>query len=176
LKFDLGSDIIHRMAFLAFASLVVLALWVGGLVAMGVAAPVIFSVLEAHDPAAGRVVAGLVFGAVFEHFQRYAWGLGGLQIVLLGLRAALGPRPRRLALRLSTVGLMLALSLGASFVLAPRINAIRDAVAPQTVAALPATDPRQAEFGRLHGLSNVAMLVTVGLGAALLWAEMRDRH
>lgn len=163
------------MALLAFASLVVVALWVGGLTALGVAAPVIFSVLEARDPAAGRVLAGAVFGAVFEHFQRYAWGLGGLQIVLLGLRTALGPRPRRVAIRLAAVVVMLALSLAASFVLAPRINVIRDATSG-AVAALPDTDPRKAEFGRLHGLSNGAMGLTVILGMGLLWAEMKDKH
>lgn len=175
LKFDLRRSIIDQMAFLAFASLLVLALWIGGLATLGLAAPVIFSVLEARDPIAGRMIAGMVFGAIFEQFQRVAWVLGGLQLVLLGLRTALGPRPRRVAIRLAAVTAMLALSLASSFILAPRINQIRDA-ASGTVAALPDTDPRKTEFGRLHGLSNTAMLATLLMGTALLWAEMKDKH
>ena len=66
------------MFVLRLASLVVLAIWVGGLAALGfVAAPVIFSTLEAQDPAGGRALAGLVFGAVFRRFQHVAWVLGG---------------------------------------------------------------------------------------------------
>jgi hypothetical protein len=64
---------------------------VGGLAVLGfVAAPMIFSALEAHDPATGRALAGLVFGAVFERFQYWAWLLGGLSMLLLG-----GPRLAR---------------------------------------------------------------------------------
>ena len=86
------------MAFLRVASLAVLAIWVGGLAALGlVAAPTIFATLEAQDPAGGRALAGVVFGAIFERFQHWAWGLGLLLMGILAVRALLGPRPRRLA-------------------------------------------------------------------------------
>jgi len=69
---------------------------------------------------------------------------------------------------------MLAMSLGTGLVLAPRIDAIRDRT-PGTVASLPDTDPSKIEFGRLHGLSNALMLVTLVAGVGLFWVEMKDQ-
>ena len=64
---------------LRVASLVVLAIWVGGLAALGfVAAPAIFKSLEAADPSGGRVLAGLVFGSVFRNFQYVSLGLAAI--------------------------------------------------------------------------------------------------
>jgi uncharacterized membrane protein len=164
------------MVVLRVASLVVLSIWVGGLAVLGfVAAPAIFATLQAHDPAGGRTLAGLVFGDVFARFQSWTWILGGLLILILGARALLGPRPRRLGWRLWTVTGMLALGLVTAFVIAPRINRIRQDVAG-TIANLPDTDPRKAEFGRLHGLSNIIMIVTMVGGVGLMWIETTDTH
>ena len=55
-------------------------------------------------------------------------GCGVLLIVLLAIRAALGPRPRRVGLRLWTVMGMIALTAGTLTVLVPRIDGIRRAV------------------------------------------------
>lgn len=164
------------MSLLRFGSLLVLALWVGGLAVLGgLGAPTIFAVLEAHDPAAGRTIAGLVFGAVFQRFQQLTWILGGLLVVMLVVRAALGPRPRRLGIRMWTVAGMLAMSLVTGLVLAPRITAIRDATAG-TIANLPDTDPRKTEVGRLHAISNALALLTLVAGIGLIWTEMKDGH
>jgi hypothetical protein len=163
------------MSLLRLACVLTLAGWIGGLAVLGtVAAPTVFKVLEAHDPIAGRTTAGLVFGAIFERFAHLSWGFGALMLALLGARAALGPRPRRLGVRMWTVTFMLAISLATSFLLAPRINEIRDS-ASGPVASLPDDDPRKSEFGRLHGLSNGLMLVTIVAGIGLLWAEMKDQ-
>jgi hypothetical protein len=163
------------MSLLRLACVLTLAGWIGGLAVLGtVAAPTIFTVLEAHDPIAGRTAAGLVFGAIFERFSHVSWGFGALMLALLGARAALGPRPRRLGIRLWTVAFMLAVSLTTSFLLTPRINAIRDS-ASGPVASLPDDDARKSEFGRLHGLSNGLMLVTIVAGIGLLWAELNDQ-
>jgi uncharacterized membrane protein len=164
------------MVVLRVASLLVLSVWVGGLAVLGfVAAPVIFATLDAHDPAGGRALAGLVFGAVFARFQDWAWIQGALLILLLGARAMLGPRPRRLAWRLWTVAGMVVLSLVTAFVLAPRIDRIRRDTSG-SVASLPDSDPRKQEFGRLHGLSNVIMLLTLAGGVGLMWIETTDTH
>jgi uncharacterized membrane protein len=169
-------SIIDEMVVLRVASLVVLSLWIGGLAVLGlVAAPVIFATLEAHDPAGGRALAGLVFGAIFGRFQDWTWVLGAALIMLLGARALLGPRPRRLGWRLWTIAGMLALSLFTAFVLAPRIDGIRRETSG-SVSTLPDTDPRKQEFGRLHGLSSVIMLVTLAGGVGLLWIETTDTH
>jgi hypothetical protein len=164
------------MVVLRFASLAVLAIWIGGLAVLGVlAAPTIFAVLQTHDAQAGREIAAQVFGAVFKRFQHVSWGLGGALMALLGIRAALGPRPRRLAVRLWTTALMVGLSVTATLVIAPRIEAIREA-APGGIATLPDDDPRRIEFGRLHGASTGVMIVTLVAGLGLLWAEARDAH
>ena len=164
------------MVIFRLASLVILAMWVGGLAVLGlVAAPTIFSSLEAHDPAGGRAIAGMVFGQVFERFQQWAWAFAALFVTTLGARTLLGPRPRRLAWRLTAVAGMVALSLTSTLVLAPRIDEIRrDATG--SVAALPDTDPRKAEFGRLHAMSNIFMLTTLLLGLGLFYMEADERH
>jgi hypothetical protein len=164
------------MVLLRVASLVVVSIWVGGLAVLGfVAAPMIFSTLEAHDPATGRALAGLVFGVVFERFQYWAWLLGGLSMALLLARALLGPRPNRLARRLWLVAGMLALSVVTSRYIAPEIDRIRQDTAGN-VSSLPETDPRRAEFGRLHGLSNIFMLATLIGGVGLIWMEADEKH
>jgi hypothetical protein len=70
---------------------------------------------------------------------------------------------------------MLAASLTTVLVIAPRIEGIRTSVSGP-VAALPVTDARRAEFGRLHGLSNALMILTIVAGLGLVWAEMKDPH
>ncbi|HUF48028.1 MAG TPA: DUF4149 domain-containing protein [Vicinamibacterales bacterium] len=164
------------MSFLRFLSLLTLALWMGGLASLGfVAAPTIFAVLESADPMGGRAEAGELFGAIFARFQQLAWMAGGAVVVLLILRAVLGPRPRPFAVRLSVAAVMLAASLVSGKVIAPRIDTIR-VEAGSAVAALPDTDDRKAQFGRLHGLSNGLMLLTLLAGAWMLWVEMKDPH
>ena len=57
--------------------------------------------------------------------------------------------------------------------LAPRIEALR-ADTPATLTSLPDTDPRKVEFGRLHGLSNGLMGLTLLAGLAVFWIEARE--
>jgi hypothetical protein len=164
------------MTFLRYVALVALAVWVGGLVALGaVTAPELFNVLQGRDPAGGRELAGELFGGIFDRFQHVAWMLGALLLVSLGTRAALGPRPRRFAVRMWTVLAMLLVSIATSLFITPRIDAIRLETSG-TVAALAEDDPRKGTFGRLHALSNGLMLLTVLAGVGLIWVEMRDEH
>ena len=164
------------MALLRVASLVVVALWTGGLAVLGfVAAPEIFATLEAADQNGGRALAGQVFGAVFARFQHWAWILGALLIILFIARALLGPRPRKVGLRLFTVAVMISLSAATALAISPRIETIRRE-ANGSIAALPDSDARKSEFGRLHAISNVFMLVTLAGGIGLLWAESHDMH
>ena len=155
-------------------SLVVHAIWVGGPATLGfVAAPAIFSTLQAADPAGGRTTAGLVFGEVFSRFQYASLGMAAVLIALLIVRALLGPRPVRLSWRVLTVTLMALISAATLFVISPRIDRLRQDV-PGAIAALPDSDPRKAEFGKLHGLSNVLMLLSMAGGVGLFWMEARD--
>jgi hypothetical protein len=162
------------MGLLRFVSLLLLAIWVGGAAVLGaVGAPTIFAVLEAHDPAGGRTLAGQLFGAVLTRFHHLSFVVGGLFLAVMGTRAALGPRPRRLGLRLWTMAAMLAASGVTAYVITPRIDAIRTTTSG-AVASLPDDDPRKREFGRLHGASNVLMLCTIVGGVTLIWAELKD--
>ncbi len=163
------------MTLLRYAAFLGLAIWVGGLAVLaGLGAPAIFDVLTTRDPAGGRELAGLLFGTMLERFQYVAWGAGAVLLLSLGLRAALGPRPRRTAIRIWTVVAMVAISLFTMFVIIPEIDAIRSAVGG-AIAALPDADPRRVEFGRWHGLSSGLMLVTLAFGLGLAWAEVRDQ-
>ncbi len=162
------------MPALRVVSLALIALWIGGLAVLGmVVAPSLFRVLEATDPIAGRTLAALVFGDIFATFQRLSWLLGGGLLALLGLRAALGPRPRRLAVQLWLVMGMLAASAYTGLIVAPRIEVLRTE-SGTTIAALPESDARRVEFGRLHGLSNALMALTLVAGLCVFWIESRD--
>jgi hypothetical protein len=161
------------MSFLRYVAVVAAAVWVGGLAGLGLAAPKLFAILEARDPADGRQLAALLFGGLFGQFQYVTWALGTIVIVSLALRAALGPRPRRLAIRIWITLAMLAVSVGTMFVIVPRIDRIRSSVTG-SIASLPEADSRKQEFRRLHGLANILMLCSVTGGLALLWTEMKD--
>jgi hypothetical protein len=164
------------VTFLRYLALIALALWIGGLAALGlVAAPELFDVLEARHAAGGRELAGEIFGGIFTRFQYLVWGLGGVLLASLGTRAALGPRPRRFAVRMWTVSAMLAASVATTVVIAPRIDDIRREVTGP-VALLSNDDARKVTFGQLHAVSNGLMLLTMLAGVGLIWVEMRDSH
>lgn len=157
-----------------FASLVLSAVWIGGLIALGgVAAPAVFAVLQVHDPVAGRTVAGEVFGAVLWRYQCLLWIAGVLQFVLLGARAALGPRPRRFKLQLGLIVAMLAVSSYTALVLKPRIDTIRNST-PTTMASLPDDNPVKREFGRLHGLSNGLLALAFAGALVMFWFDSKE--
>ena len=140
------------MAWLRYVTILALAMWVGGWIALGgVAAPSLFATLTAHDPLHGRQAAGLAFGAIFHRFQVVSWALGGVLLLSLGVRAALGPRPRRLAVRVWTVLTMLLVSAGAEFIAA-----------------------RKSEIPHWHALSTALVGVIIFAGLGLLWVETHD--
>jgi hypothetical protein len=164
------------MSFLRFLAFLALGFWIGGLVALGgIAASTLFAVLTAHDPVAGRELAGLAFGAIFQRFQYAAWVAGGVMLISLGFRRALGPRPRWFGLRMWIVVGMLVASVGTVLLITPRIESIRTSVSGP-VANLPDQDPRKIAFGRWHGLSSGLMLMTIVVGVGLFWTEIQDAH
>lgn len=164
------------MTLLRYAAFVGLAVWIGGLVGLaGVSAPTLFDVLPAADPSGGRALAGALFGTMFQRFQYVAWGAAAMLITSLSLRAALGPRPRRTAIRIWTVVVMVAISFAIVFLIIPHIDAIRLTV-DGAVSALPPADPRRIELGRWHALSSGLTIVTLIAGLGLAWAEVKDQH
>jgi hypothetical protein len=161
------------MLALRYAALLALAVWVGGLVALGVVvAPAAFDVLGAAG-SEGRLRAGAVFGEVLRRFHLVAYACGGVLLASLASRAVLGPRPRRFAVRGAIVTLMLAATMWAGLGVAPQIaRAQRESgAAPSSLAG---NDVRRTVFARLHRLMTALALVPFAGGLALLFWELRD--
>jgi len=164
------------VSFLRFVGTLALAFWTGGLVVLAsFAAPAAFDVLQTHDPAAGRQLAAVVFGATFQRFSYGAIAAGCVLLISLGFRAALGPRPWRFGVRMWVAAVMLAGAIGSTFVIAPRIERVRASVSGP-VADLPDGDLRKVSFSRWHAASTSLMLFTIVAGVGLIWAELHDRH
>jgi Domain of unknown function (DUF4149) len=161
------------MLALRYAAVLALALWTGGLVVVGaVAAPSVFDILGARS-AEGRVLAGAVVGALLERFTMIAYGCAAVVLLSLVTRGVLGPRPRRFAYRVGGLLLMIAATVYAGSVVAPRIAAMQRSIGTAP-SALAESDPRRIEFGRLHGTSVSLQLVPLLGGLALLFWELKD--
>ncbi|WP_284352015.1 DUF4149 domain-containing protein [Roseisolibacter agri] len=135
------------------AAAALLAAWIGAAALVAaVVAPAAFSVLPT------RALAGALVGRVLPVI--FLTGLAvGLGAAVLGWHVAPAFARTRLVLPLLT-----ALACGvAQFGIAPRIQRLRAEMGP-SIEALPTTDPRRAQFGRLHGISVAFM------GAGLLAA------
>lgn len=164
------------MLVLRFATVLAIAVWIGGLLALGaVAAPAIFDVVALRQVPDGRMLSGAIFGDVLRRFHLVSYGCGALIFVSLVTRAVLGPRPRRFSLRFTVATLMLAASLYSGIVLSSRIHRVQHEIGVSTSpSSLPATDPRRLEFGRLHGQSTLIQLVPLIGGVVLMLFELKD--
>jgi Domain of unknown function (DUF4149) len=164
------------MLVLRFATVLAIAVWIGGLLALGaVAAPTIFDVVALRQVPDDRLLAGAIFGEVLRRFHLVSYGCGALMLMSFVTRAVLGPRPRRFSLRLTVATLMLAASLYSGMVLSSRIARVQHEIGVSTSpSSLPATDPRRLEFGRLHGQSTLIQLVPLIGGVVLMLFELKD--
>ena len=100
------------MLALRYGAVLAIAVWAGGLLALGaIVAPAIFDVVALRQVPEGRVLAGAIFGEAFRRFHLVGYGCGAVLLLSLGIRAILGPRPRRFAVRFGIAALMLAASL-----------------------------------------------------------------
>lgn len=159
---------------LRYLYVVALVLWVGGLVAAGaLVAPSVFGVLLAWNASQGRVLAGQVFGEVLLRLTWLSYAMGGVMFITLTLHRLLGARPIKYGIRVGIMALMLVMMMITGFYLIPRVDAIQAQV-KGPVSELPDTDPRRAEFNRLHGLSNILFSITAIGGLALCWWEARE--
>jgi hypothetical protein len=161
------------MLALRFAAVLALALWIGGLVALGAfAAPAAFDVLGALG-VDGRSLAGKVVGETLRRFNLVAYGCAGVVLLSLAVRGVLGPRPRRFGIRVAGLFLMIVAAVYAGAVVGPQIVRLQQTigVAPST---LDPTDPRRIEFGRLHARSVSVQFIPLLGGLALLFFELKD--
>ena len=139
-----------------------------------VVAPTTFQVLQASDPATGRLLGGAVFGAILSRFHYVAYGAGILALMTLTAMALLGPRPRGFAVRSSIVGLMLVVALYSGFAVLREVDAIQQEVGGPP-SSLPAGDARRVRFDELHQRSTHLMMVNVIGALILLYWEARER-
>jgi uncharacterized membrane protein len=160
---------------LRYVYVLALAIWLGGMVVLGaVVAPTTFQVLQASDPATGRLLGGAVFGAILSRFHYVAYSAGILALMTLTAMALLGPRPRGFAVRSSIVGLMLVVALYSGFAVLGEVDAIQQEVGGLP-SSLPAGDARRVRFDELHQRSTHLMMVNVIGALILLYWEARER-
>ena len=164
------------MLALRYAYVLALVIWLGGMVVLGaIVAPATFHILEAHDPVAGRVLAGAVFGTALTRFQYVAYGCGVVVLLTLVAMAILGPRPKGFAVRSAITLAMLGIAGYAGLVVYRGIDALRleigESVSPST---LPADDGRRIRFDELHELSTRLMIVNIAGALALLYWQARE--
>lgn len=161
------------MLALRYAALLALAVWVGGLAALGgVAAPAIFDVLGSSG-AGGRLQAGAIFGEALRRFHLISYACGAVLILSLTVRAVLGPRPRRFAVRMAIAGAMIAAAVWSGFGVTPQIARAQSEIGGLP-SSVPEGDARRAAFGRLHRLSTTLALVPLAGGLVLLFWELKD--
>lgn len=160
---------------LRFAAVLAAALWGGGLLTLGmIAAPSIFDTIATRGVSDGRVLAGAIFGESLRRFHAVSYACGGVIGASLVLRAALGPRPAHVGLRLAVLAAMLATAIYSGFVLTARIERAREA-AGGAPSALAPEDPRRIAFGRLHAISTVLQIVPLAGSLVLIFWELNDR-
>ena len=164
------------MLALRFAALAAIAVWLGGLLALGaIAAPAIFEVVAARGIPDARLVAGAIFGEILRRFHLVAYGCGAALLLSLVIRRILGPRPRNFAIRFGIATIMLAAALYAGFVLHHQIETVQRQIGVNVSASsLAQGDPRRVEFGRLHGHSALVQFVPIVGGLLLLLWELGD--
>jgi hypothetical protein len=162
------------MRFLRYLYVLALVMWLGGMAVAGlVVAPATFNVLEAWNPATGRVLAGDVFGEVLARVSTIGYVAGGVMFVVLTVLRLLGPRPRSYGIRVALIFAMLGLTLYSDRVAAPRIDELQAQVSGP-MNQLPAGDARRVEFDWLHSLSTSLVTAAMVGGLALVAWETRE--
>jgi hypothetical protein len=162
------------MVALRYAGLLAVAVWVGGALTLGaIAAPAIFEAAAARQTVDGRLLAGAIFGEILRRFHHVSYACGVVVLASLAARGVLGPRPHRFAVRLGVAVVMLGAALYSGFVVSPSIARLQHSVAVAP-SSLPDSDPRRAEFGRLHATSTGLQLAAVLGGLVLMFWELRD--
>ncbi len=131
-----------------YLALLALVVWLGGLIVVGsLVAPSTFRVLEANDPATGRVLAGAVVGDILQRFQVLAYACGAVLLACLAIMKIVGPPPRAFPLRAAIAVLMLAMAVGSGVLISGGIESVQ---------------------------VQILMAATLGLGLLLLLSYARD--
>jgi len=138
------------------------ALWLGGMVAIALTAPVVFQMVPSRD------LAGRVFGGVLERLFPLIYACAGLLLVAGAVHLARAGRLSRLELaRYGLVAAMLAIALYTGVAVLGEMRTIQAGL-PGPIETLPLESGPRARFDSLHRLSERLMGVDVALALALL--------
>jgi uncharacterized membrane protein len=162
------------MLALRYVYVLALVVWLGGMLILGaVVAPTTFQILQESAGAAGREMAGAVFGATLARFHYVAYAAGALLLLTLGAMRVLGPRPAHSGLRAIIVAVMLGIALYSGLIVLREIDAIQTA-AGGLPSRLAAGDTRRVRFDALHLLSTRLMMMNIAGALVLLYWEARE--
>lgn len=162
------------MLALRYVYVLALVIWLGGMVVLGaLVAPTVFDVLQQRDPAAGRVLAGDVFGSTIARFHYVAYGAGALLLLTLLAMRLLGPKPAAFGVRAVIIAAMLTVAVYSGVVVLGRIDTVQQD-AGGSISQLPHTDARRIQFDELHRLSERLMLLNMAGALVLLYWEARE--
>jgi len=165
------------MPVLRFAAVLALAVWLGGLVALGVTAPAVFSIVAARNVVEGRALAGAIFGEILRRFHEVTYLCGALVLLSLAVRRVLGPRPRRFGIRFAVGVAMVAATLYSGLVIRQNISRVQEEVGATTaISSLPAENPQRVAFERLHRQSELVQLIPLAGACVLLFLELSDHE
>ncbi len=161
---------------LRYVYLVALAVWLGGMVVLGMTvAPSLFQTLQSLSPADGRAFAGETFKVMLTRFHTVAYGCGGAAFVAMVAMALLGPRPRHFSIRTVILAGMLGVSIYSGRHVLAEIDAIQSAVGTLP-SRLVAGDPRRVRFDHLHQLATLLMMVNIVGALGLLGWEAAEQQ
>lgn len=126
------------------------------------------------DTSTSRHVAGAVNRALLDRLDLVSAVAAALLLVaavVLGARRAISRSVRGWAIRLSLVAAAAAFASG--LVITPRMWDLR-ARMPMAIDLVPKDDPVRAAWGRLHGVSTLALLVRIAAAAGLFAVLAKD--
>jgi formate hydrogenlyase subunit 4 len=138
------------------------ALWLGGMVAIALTAPVVFQVVPSRD------LAGRVFGGVLARLFPLIYVCGALILVAGAVHVARARALTRSSLaRYGLVAVMLAVAVYTGVVVLGEMQTIQAAL-PGPIESLPLDAGARARFDSLHKLSERLMGLDVVLALLLL--------
>jgi uncharacterized membrane protein len=147
----------------AILEIIALTIWVGAMASLAfIAAPAIFKV------APSRELAGKIFGLILKRFYYLAYGCSAGVLIAGALRWAGHWRGLNAAemVRYLIALLMLGLTLYSGLVMTRKLEKLRDEM-PGGIDKISKTDPRRAQFNKLHSLSTTLMSFNLLLGLAM---------
>jgi uncharacterized membrane protein len=162
------------MTALRYAYVIALVVWLGGMITIaGVVAPATFTALERVEPDVGRTRAATVVGEVLRRFHVVSYVAAAMLLATLIGMKVVGPRPIGYSRRLLIVCTMLAATVVSGVIVDPAIARRRDALGVP-IASLAPSDPRRADFARLHAMSTTLLGIGVVGGLILCYWETRE--